>query len=146
MTKLGILHPGQMGISVAASAKNSGCTVYWVGAGRSSQSHARATEHGLHDAGTLADLCRDSDVIVSVCPPHAAAEVAAAVLEQGFQSIYVDATAIAPQRGHNIAAQVTSGGAAFVDGGILGSPAWKPGTTSLYLSGQGAEQVAACFS
>lgn len=146
MTKLGILHPGQMGISVAASAKNSGCTVSWVGAGRSAQSHARATEHGLHDAGTLADLCRDSEIIISVCPPHAAEEVAAAVIAEGFQGIFVDANAIAPQRATHIAGQVTKGGATFVDGGIIGNPAWKAGTTWLYLSGPTADQVAACFA
>jgi len=27
---LGILHPGKMGISVAAAAQHSGCEVYWV--------------------------------------------------------------------------------------------------------------------
>ena len=146
MMNLGILHPGQMGISVAATAQRSGCTVYWVGAGRSSQSHARATEHGLQDAGSLANLCRICEIIVSVCPPHAAEEVAGEVMAQGFQGIFVDANAIAPQRAHTIAAQVTSGGATFVDGGIIGNPAWKPGTTWLYLSGPAAKQVASCFA
>jgi 3-hydroxyisobutyrate dehydrogenase-like beta-hydroxyacid dehydrogenase len=146
MTNLGILHPGQMGISVAASAKNSGCTLYWVGEGRSAQSHARAEAHGLRDAGTLAALCNLSEIIVSVCPPHAAEEVAAAVMAEGFQGIYLDANAISPQRAKNIAKLVTSGGASFVDGGIVGGPAWKPGTTWLYLSGPAAEQAAAAFA
>lgn len=146
MTNLGILHPGQMGISVAASAKNSGCTVYWVGAGRSAQSHVRANQQGLRDAGTLAELCHVSEIIVSVCPPHAAEEVAADVMEQGFQGIFVDANAISPQRAQNIAALVTKGGATFVDGGIIGGPAWKPGTTWLYLSGPAAQQAANAFA
>jgi 3-hydroxyisobutyrate dehydrogenase-like beta-hydroxyacid dehydrogenase len=146
MTNLGILHPGQMGISVAASAKNSGCMVYWAGAGRSAQSHGRAEQQGLTDAGTLADLCRMSEIIVSVCPPHAAEEVAAAVMAQGFQGIFVDANAIAPLRAKNIASQISNGGATFVDGGIVGGPAWKPGTTWLYLSGPAAARVAEAFA
>jgi 3-hydroxyisobutyrate dehydrogenase-like beta-hydroxyacid dehydrogenase len=146
MANLGILHPGQMGISVAASAKNSGCTVYWVGAGRSAQSHARAEQQGLRDAGSLASLCGMSEIIVSVCPPHAAEEVAAEVMAQGFGGIFVDANAISPQRASNIASQVTQGGATFVDGGIVGNPAWKPGTTWLYLSGPAAQEVAAIFA
>jgi 3-hydroxyisobutyrate dehydrogenase-like beta-hydroxyacid dehydrogenase len=146
MTNLGILHPGQMGISVAATAQRSGCTVYWVSTGRSRQSHARADEHGLQDAGSLTNLCRICEIIVSVCPPHAAEEIASEVMEQGFQGVFVDANAIAPQRAQTIAAQVTSGGASFVDGGIIGNPAWKPGTTWLYLSGPMADQVAACFA
>ena len=146
MTNLGILHPGQMGISVAASAKNSGCTVYWVGAGRSTQSQARAAEHGLHDAGSLAALCHASDIIVSVCPPHAAEDVARDVMAQGFQGIFLDGNAISPQRASNIADQVTRGGATFVDGGIVGGPAWKPGTTWLYLSGPAATEAAQAFA
>ena len=45
-----------MGISVAATAKNSGYTVHWASEGRSPQTRARAEKHGLTDAGTLADV------------------------------------------------------------------------------------------
>jgi hypothetical protein len=86
------------------------------------QSHARAAQHGLRDAGDLATLVRQSEIIVSVCPPHAAKEVATEVVEQGFQGIYIDANAISPQRATNIATQITAGGASFVDGGIVGGP------------------------
>jgi 3-hydroxyisobutyrate dehydrogenase-like beta-hydroxyacid dehydrogenase len=37
-------------------------------------------------------------------------------------------------------------GASFVDGGIIGGPAWKPGGTRLYLSGKDAAVAASCFS
>jgi 3-hydroxyisobutyrate dehydrogenase-like beta-hydroxyacid dehydrogenase len=117
-----------------------------VGTGRSAQSHARAVEHGLIDAGSLAALCRQSEIILSVCPPHAAEAVAAEVMDTGFRGILVDANAISPQRAQAIAAKVVAGGATFVDGGIVGNPAWKPGTTWLYLAGPAAEKVAACFA
>lgn len=146
MAVIGILHPGQMGISVAASARRGGHTVLWVSQGRSAQSAARAAQHGLEDAGSLAELCRRAEIILSVCPPHAAEEVAQAVADQGFAGIYVDANAISPQRTQAVAAIVAQQGAAFVDGGIIGGPAWKPGTTWLYLSGPDADTVAACFA
>lgn len=146
MATIGILHPGQMGISVAASARAGGNTVLWVSDGRSSQTAARAAQHGLEDAGTLAELCRRAAIILSVCPPHAAEEVAQAVAGQGFDGIFVDANAIAPQRAQAVAAILTHAGASFVDGGIIGGPAWKPGTTWLYLSGPQAATVSACFA
>ena len=146
ISAIGILHPGQMGISVAASARNGGHTVYWVSAGRSEQSRARAEQHGLLDAGSLERLCQECDLILSVCPPHAAEEVAGAVAACGFGGIYVDANAIAPQRAAAIGEQISRAGASFVDGGIIGGPAWKPGTTWLYLSGPQAGAVAACFA
>jgi 3-hydroxyisobutyrate dehydrogenase-like beta-hydroxyacid dehydrogenase len=142
---IGILHPGAMGISVAASAQSSGCVVYWVSDGRSSDSHQRAQEHNLQDAGTLDNLCATCDIILSVCPPHAAEQVAGQVIGQGFSGLFVDANAIAPQRAQQIGRMITEAGAAFVDGGIIGGPAWKPGETWLYLSGERAREVAACF-
>jgi 3-hydroxyisobutyrate dehydrogenase-like beta-hydroxyacid dehydrogenase len=146
MTKLGLLHPGQMGISVAASAQNSACDVYWASEGRSSQTHARADQYNLRDARTLAQLCATCSILVSVCPPHAAEAVAEQVAAQAFTGLYLDANAISPQRARRIGQKLTQAGATFVDGGIIGAPAWEPGRTWLYLSGPGAPAAAACFS
>lgn len=144
--KLGILHPGNMGISIAASAQNSGCEVYWVSEGRSAQTHERAERFDLHDAGTLGSLCRICSVLVSVCPPHAAEDVAEKVLSHGFTGLYLDANAISPQRAVRVGERMMAAGVTFVDGGIVGGPAWEPGSTWLYLSGRGAETIVDCFS
>jgi 3-hydroxyisobutyrate dehydrogenase-like beta-hydroxyacid dehydrogenase len=143
---VGILHPGQMGISVAAAAQNGGHTVYWASQDRSADTRARAEKHGLRDAGTLDKLCAACSVVISVCPPHAAEEVAHAVVERGFRGLYVDANAISPQRAQRIATAVHEGGSVFVDGGIIGPPAWKPDATWLYLSGPDADKAAALFA
>ncbi|MFL5806827.1 MAG: DUF1932 domain-containing protein [Roseiflexaceae bacterium] len=143
---IGILHPGAMGISIAASAQNSGQRVYWASAGRSSATRDRAAQHGLRDAHTLAELCATCSIIISVCPPHAAETVASDVLQAGFAGLYLDANAIAPQRATRIGQTLAQAGIAFVDGGIIGGPAWEPNNTWLYLSGPRADAVAACFS
>lgn len=143
---LGILHPGEMGLSVAASAQNSGHTVYWVSEGRSPQTVERAVRLALIDAHSLAKLCETCSVIVSVCPPDAAEAVANSVLSQGFTGLYVDMNAISPQRAIRIGETMTARGARFVDGAIIGGPAWKAHTTWLYLSGEEAQSVADCFS
>ena len=96
--KVGVLHPGQMGISVAASAQNSGHDVYWASEGRSPQTCERAAKFNLHDAHTLAKLCETCSIIVSVCPPHAAEDVAHQVLDCSFAGLYLDANAISPLR------------------------------------------------
>jgi hypothetical protein len=143
---VGILHPGNMGISIAASAQNSGCQVYWASEGRSAQTHERAAAHNLRDAVTLSALCQACSILISVCPPHAADEVADQVLSCGFAGLYVDANAISPQRAARIGEKIMAAGVAFVDGGIIGGPAWEPGNTWLYLSGRQASTAAACFS
>src|SRR5262245_42437995 len=143
--RIGILHPGEMGIFVAASAKNSGCDVYWSSEGRGAATRERAEKIGLHETKTLADLCRQCPVIISVCPPHAAETLASDVLKTGFHGLFVDANAIAPQRTIKIGDAMSKADVSFVDGGIIGLPSWKPHTTCLYLSGPRASAVAECF-
>ncbi|MGH8010859.1 MAG: NAD(P)-binding domain-containing protein, partial [Candidatus Binatia bacterium] len=87
--KIGILHPGEMGISIAASVQNSGYTVYWVSEGRSQQTHDRAAKFGLLDTSTLAKLCETCSVLISVCPPDVAEEVADQVLAYSFTGLYL---------------------------------------------------------
>ncbi len=41
---------------------------------------------------------------------------------------------------------MAAAGIHFVDGGIIGGPAWKPQSTWLYLSGAKADEIAACFA
>jgi 3-hydroxyisobutyrate dehydrogenase-like beta-hydroxyacid dehydrogenase len=144
--RIGILHPGEMGISVAASAKNSGHQVYWVSEGRSSDTKDRANKFELRDAGTLENLYTECSILISVCPPHAAESVARHVVESAYKGVFVDANAISPQRVVRIGQEMAKAGVSFVDGGIIGLPAWKPGATRFYLSGDRAVEVAACFS
>ena len=134
--RIGILHPGEMGVSVAATLRNAGHSVLWASAGRSPQTRARAAQHHLKDVQSVQALCEQCSLIVSVCPPSAAETVAEAVAAQGFQGIYLDANAIAPQTTVRIAEKLQAAGIRFVDGGIIGGPAWEPGRTWLYLSGK----------
>lgn len=143
---IGILHPGDMGISVAATIQNSGNTVYWASEGRGTKTRARAEKHGLNDAVSLSRLCDTCSIIVSVCPPESAEDVAKSVVSHNFTGLYVDMNAISPQRVTRIGQAMTEAGVTFVDGSIIGGPAWTPGSTRLYLSGEASEQVARCFS
>ena len=146
MKKIGVLHPGEMGISIAASAIDTGHQVYWLSEGRSDKTRARAEKYGLIEINSLFRLCRTCDVIVGICPPAAAEEVAKSVSEAGFRELYLDANAIAPQRAIRIGQMLEVHGIHFVDGGVIGGPAWKPKETWLYLSGDRAHEMAACFS
>jgi 3-hydroxyisobutyrate dehydrogenase-like beta-hydroxyacid dehydrogenase len=143
---VGILHPGQMGISIAASAQNSGNEVFWASEGRSPETHERAQKYHLHDSHSLEELCKMCSILLCVCPPHAAEDVAKQVAAQGYHGLYVDANAISPQRTQRIAQDLADAEILFVDGGIIGGPAWEPGRTWLYLSGEHARRVASCFS
>lgn len=135
-----------MGISLAATAQKSGHQVYWASEGRSAQTRERAAKFNLQDVHTLANLSATCSLIVSICPPHAAEAVAQQILAHAFTGIYLEANAIAPQRTIRLGQTMATAGVTFVDGGVIGGPAWTPGTTHLYLSGPHADEVAACFS
>ena len=140
MTVVGLLHPGEMGAAVGAALRERGVDVLWVSAGRSAATAERAKAAGLDDAGDLGELCRRCDTLLSICPPHAALDVAQAT--DGFAGIYVDANAISPETALKIAKLHPR----FVDGGIVGPPPTRAGTTRLYLSGEEAERIAELFA
>jgi len=142
---IGFLHPGAMGISLAASAQSTGHHAYWVSEGRSAETKQRAEAHQLKPSHSLPELCKTCEIIISVCPPHAALDVAQEILACSFKGIYADVNAIAPEKARVIQKQMISRGIDFVDGGIIGGPAWEAQSTWLYLSGPKAAQVAACF-
>jgi 3-hydroxyisobutyrate dehydrogenase-like beta-hydroxyacid dehydrogenase len=129
-----------MGAAIATALRERGHTVLWASSSRSSATAERARTADLEDAQTVDNVVRRSDVVLSVCPPHAAADVARAV--GPFDGIYVDANAVAPETSRAIGA----GKPRYVDGGIIGPPPRSPRTTRLYLSGTEAADVAALFA
>ena len=143
VTTIGLLHPGEMGSMVGAAARANGLRVLWASDGRGGQTSARAAAAGLEDVKTLAPLVAGSQVILSICPPHAATDLARLVMARSFSGIYVDGNAVSPATGREIGKIVTGGGATFVDGGIIGPPPRARGTTRLYLSGAEAAGIAA---
>jgi 3-hydroxyisobutyrate dehydrogenase-like beta-hydroxyacid dehydrogenase len=134
LTRVGLLFPGEMGAAVGAAVDGE---VLWVSEGRSAETAARAEEGGFRDVGSLEALARESDVVLSVCPPEIAEDVARAVAAAGFEGLYVEANAIAPARVERIARET---GLRVVDGGIIAKR-----RVNLYLSGRrpDVERVAA---
>ncbi|MEL7156526.1 MAG: DUF1932 domain-containing protein [Actinomycetota bacterium] len=142
MTTIGIIHPGAMGAEVGARLVEAGRKVIWSSAGRSEATVARAEDAGLADVSTVAELVTAADVVLSVCPPDAAGNVARAVAAVGYDGIYVDANAVAPATARAIGAPFER----YVDGGIVGPPPTAAGSTRLYLAGPDAQEVAGLFA
>lgn len=139
--RVGVLHPGEMGVSVAQALADSGHEVGWVSVGRSARTQARGA--AFSKFSSLEELLEVAQAVISVCPPHAAEDLARSVAACGFKGVYVDANALAPATAAQIARLVGEG---YVDGGIIGPPAHKPGTTRLYVSGPQAAAVQSWFS
>lgn len=131
---VGLLHPGRMGAAIAAQVTTNGHTVLWYPNGRSEASHHRATDAGLHPA-PLEELLAGSEIVLSICPPAVAEEIATTVAEAGYRGIYVDANAIGPARMHRITTRLAEAGAVVIDGCIFGPPPGGQPSSRLYLAG-----------
>jgi 3-hydroxyisobutyrate dehydrogenase-like beta-hydroxyacid dehydrogenase len=135
---VGLMHPGSMGAAFAAQLRSKGTTVLWCPTGRSESSRQRAEQASMEPVTSLTDLLERVDVLLSLCPPAAAEDVAAQVAAHGFRGTYVEANAITPRRVRNIAECLPY--AAVVDGAVVGSPPVGGKSPTLYLAGP-REQV-----
>jgi 3-hydroxyisobutyrate dehydrogenase-like beta-hydroxyacid dehydrogenase len=126
VTRVGLLFPGEMGALVGSAVQGE---VLWASEGRSEATRRRAER--LTDVGTVRELVAASDIVISVCPPAIAEDVAAEVAAEGLDGVYVEANAISPERMKRIAGLLRC-----VDGSVIGRTG-----INLYLSGD-ADDVA----
>ena len=129
MAQVGLLFPGEMGTLVGAAAN---AEVLWASERRSDATAQRAEGAGFRDVGSLDELVAASEIVLSLCPPAIAEEVAAEVGAAGFQGLYVEANAITPVRAQRIADSLPR----CVDGSVIARAG-----LNLYLSGD-ADDVA----
>jgi 3-hydroxyisobutyrate dehydrogenase-like beta-hydroxyacid dehydrogenase len=143
---IGIVSPGAMGTEVGRTLASLGSRVVVTLEGRSDRSRSRASQADLEDVGSLTELVRASDLILSIVPPASAVEIASelarAMADTGFHPVVIDANAVSPARAREVAGAIEGGGARYVDGGIVGGPPQPGRRTDLVLSGEGAEKLA----
>jgi 3-hydroxyisobutyrate dehydrogenase-like beta-hydroxyacid dehydrogenase len=145
-TSIGLLHPGEMGAGIGATLVSAGHRVSWASSGRGASSARRAAAAGLFDVHSVEAMTESCDLIVSVCPPSAALDVARQVAGFGFDGTYLDANAIAPATAREVAAVLEQAGGRSVDGGIIGPPPSPSSSPRLYLSGPSAPPVRDLFA
>ncbi|ODG99261.1 6-phosphogluconate dehydrogenase [Nostoc sp. KVJ20] len=151
---VGILSPGDMGQAIAAVLNQNGLKTIAALDDRSPRTRQLAAAANIQDVGSLTQLVIESDLVLSVLVPAAAAEVAKQVAEVinnvGKQILYVDGNAMsddkpqsvyAPQKVKRIAQLIESSGATFVDASIIGPPPRVPGRTRIYASGKHANEL-----
>jgi 3-hydroxyisobutyrate dehydrogenase-like beta-hydroxyacid dehydrogenase len=126
VTVVGLLFPGEMGALVGSAVSGD---VLWASEGRSEATRERA--EAFSDVGTVRELVAASEIVISLCPPAIAEDVAGEVAAEGFDGIFLEANAIAPERVRRIAGYLRC-----VDGSVI-----SRSDVNLYLSGN-ADDVA----
>ncbi len=140
---IGLLGIGEMGSAIARTLSTHTQVVTTL-EGRSEATRARAEAAGVSDVGSIDEVVRLSDLILSVLAsdtaPVVAAEVADAARRVGVRTLFGEFNAIAPVTVQAIA-EDSADAMDVVDGGIVGGPR-NLGGASFYLSGSRAEEVA----
>src|ERR1039457_5397366 len=121
---IGVVSPGEMGTEVGRSLAGLGTRVVVALDGRSDRSRSRSKAAGLEDAGSLSELVRASDLVLSIVPPAFAVDVASqlaqAMTDTGAHPVVIDANAVSPARAREVGHAIERGGGRYVDGGIVG--------------------------
>ncbi len=143
--KVGLISPGDMGHRVAMVLKDHGLEVLTCLEGRSARTRGLAEAAGVHSVDNHQQLVQEVDLILSILVPseaeNAAATVCRALRLTGVSTLYVDCNAVAPSTALRMAQVVREVGSRFVDGGIIGPPPLRRGTTRFYISGSDATEV-----
>ena len=127
MTVVGLLFPGEMGALVGSAVDGD---VLWASEGRSEATRGRA--ESFRDVGTVRELVAASEIVISLCPPAIAEDVAGEVAAEGFFGIYLEANAVTPGRVRRISEYLRC-----VDGSVI-----SRSDVNLYLSGDGDDVAA----
>jgi 3-hydroxyisobutyrate dehydrogenase-like beta-hydroxyacid dehydrogenase len=138
---IAVIGTGDMGSAVGGALVRAGFRTVTDLTQRSAQSHALAASSGINDVGSLREVLRSADLLLSIVPParaHSFAErAAAAMAATGARPVFVDCNAIAPSTVRSIAALFAALGTPFIDAGIVGrgpTPGVQP-PTRFFVSG-----------
>ncbi len=123
-----------MGSAVGDALARGGARVVATVAGRSERTAGLAARAGIELLRDLGAVVRAADIVLSIVPPGEAERVAAEVAAAG-ETLLADLNAVSPETARRISTAV--------DGSISGPPPWRPGTTTIYLSGPRAGDIAA---
>jgi 3-hydroxyisobutyrate dehydrogenase-like beta-hydroxyacid dehydrogenase len=147
---VGVLYPGEMGAAVAGLLRARGSIVVTTLTGRSDTTARRCREAGVQVLGSLADVVRCSNVVISLVSPSSADQVAddygrlADCAPRG--ALYVDANSIGPDLCKRIAQRIETAGVSFVDAAINGLAKNLTSSATLFLSGSRAGEVERLFA
>jgi len=149
--KVGILHPGNMGGTIARGLEGSGHQAYWASEGRSVKTAARAEEFHLIDIGTVESLIDECDIIFCIINGGSMYEYVDLAIEREFDGIWVDCNGLWGEESEvELAEKAAAGKFTYVEGALYGWPhPGREGYTdehTLYLSSDGKEEVGALFT
>ena len=143
---IGALGLGNMGGAVASALKKNGLDLITALEGRSQATRDSAASRGIEDVGSLDELVRRSDLVLSLLvpaeAPAVASGVAAAMASTGSTPAFADCNAVSPETSKAMGPAIEAAGGVFIDAGIIGGPPSDTYAPRFYASGADTSALA----
>ena len=140
---IGLIGLGEMGSEIGRYLVMNDLEVISVYEGRSEISKKRASKYKIRDAGSIEQLCKISDLVISIIPPDKAIETANLYTSYKNKDgqIYCDLNAISTITAKKIKLLLDDKKIDYVDGAIMGGPPTENYSPRIYLSGKLSEKL-----
>ena len=139
---VGILYPGEMGAALADVLLARGFNVITTLNGRSSRTQENCKSSGIATRNCVADVVRESDVVLSTVTPNfadtMAEEVSQAAERRDRSLTYIDMNSVSPGTAGRMADRIQDSGMGFVDATIHGIASRLKTQGTVFASGPDA--------
>lgn len=139
-----------MGSSVGTLLAAAGFRVVTTLEGRGPRTCRLCRDAGLEVLGSLSQVVRVSDIVISLVTPAAAMDVAEHFCDCAHLTsrppVFVDANSISPETAKQIFRMVSRSQCRFVDASIHGLASRLQSHGTMYLSGRGGQAIAELFA
>ena len=146
MGNVGVFYTGEMGTALSRKLAGAGFEVLSCVTGRSDRTRINAENNGVKLKESIEKVVAESGYIFSLVPPNHAVEVAEKVSDTMRKTkkypLYVDCNSVGPATMRKIESVIKGCGGEILDGVFIGSASLLESKTTLYLSGERAEELA----
>jgi 3-hydroxyisobutyrate dehydrogenase-like beta-hydroxyacid dehydrogenase len=148
--KIGILHPGKMGVTIADSIDDKGHSLFWASSDRSPETARRAKLYNLIDLKNINNILSNCDIVFISALNGGPVELANKICSTGYQGIVCDTNNLWGAESYEaMKKQYASAKIDYVEAGIFGWPLdhklYHDNNHILFLSGKSAETISQVF-
>ena len=117
--KVGIISPGFIGVQLAHSLVHNRQKVMYASEGRSEGTIKHAKMLQLEDVGSISEMGKVADIIVSVAPHEEIVEISQAVIDSRFKGLFVDFNWIRGDEWKEYRDHLLESGMSYVDAAVF---------------------------
>ena len=147
---IGILQPGDMGITLALPLQRAGHKIYWSSVSRSKQTKDKAHQYDILDAGKVSNVLDTCSIVFIICKNGGPVELADQICNYNYSGIVCDANNLWGQESEiELRNKYFNAGVKYVDASLWGWPHNKSlefsSDRTMFLYGKNSQIIKSLF-